>query len=77
MSARALRLKRERLSALSRAHGSASSTADDVLKYAKLAPEAYAIAAPLVQQIVRSHVSMQKMMAEQLAQIDEAVMHSE
>jgi len=66
-------LKRERLSALARAHGSASSTADDVLRYAKLEPDAYAIAAPIVQQIVRSHGSTQRMMAEQVAAMDEQV----
>ncbi|MBC8089970.1 MAG: hypothetical protein H7Z40_22145 [Phycisphaerae bacterium] len=66
-------LKRERLSALARAHGSAGSTADDVLKYAQLGPEAYAVAAPIVQQIVRSHANMQRMMAEQVAAIDEQV----
>lgn len=64
-------LKRERLSALARAHRSAGSTAADVLKYAQLEPEAYAVAAPIVQQIVRSHANTQRLMAEQVAAIDE------
>lgn len=66
-------VKRNRLDAHMRSYRSAEESAADVLKHAKLSDADHRVAAPIVEQLMRSNRGMRELMERQIADIDEAI----